>query len=169
MSRSTFSAPTSTRESDPGVLIRRGVAGDADALARLRLAFRGEAAIPDENPAAFLARCSTWMRPRLVPDGPWRVWVAIDEDAIVATVWLQLIEKLPNPVGEPEWHGYISSLFVIPEHRGAGLGAALLAEALEECDRRGVDATLLWPTPRSRSLYQRHGFEVREDLLERRR
>jgi hypothetical protein len=28
---------------------------------------------------------------------------------------------------------------------------------------------LLWPTPRSRSLYLRHGFATRDDVLERRR
>ena len=85
------------------------------------------------------------------------------------TVWLQHLEKLPNPVGEPEWHGYVSSLFVEPDVRGRGLGSVLLSEALAECDRRGCDAVILWPTARSRSLYLRHGFSVRDDLLERRR
>ena len=80
----------------------------------------------------------------------------------------QLLEKLPNPVAEPEWHGYVSSLFVCPDARGAGLGSRLLGAALAECDRRGCDAVVLWPTPRSRSLYLRHDFAVRDDLLERR-
>jgi GNAT superfamily N-acetyltransferase len=101
--------------------------------------------------------------------GPWRSWVLEQNGDLVGTVWLQLLEKLPNPVAEPEWHGYISSLFVLPEARGHGLGSRLLAAALAECDRRGCDAVVLWPTPRSRSLYERHGFAVRQDLLERRR
>jgi GNAT superfamily N-acetyltransferase len=83
-------------------------------------------------------------------------------------VWLHLLEKLPNPVGEPEWHGYVSSLYVEPGLRARGLGSVLLAEALAECDRCGCDAVILWPTPRSRGLYLRHGFSVRNDLLERR-
>ncbi|MGH7579428.1 MAG: GNAT family N-acetyltransferase, partial [Gemmatimonadales bacterium] len=83
-------------------------------------------------------------------------------------VWLQLLDKLPNPVDEPERHGYVSSLYVRPAFRGAGLGSALLSACLEACDGAGVDAVLLWPTPASRSLYLRHGFAVREDLLERR-
>jgi hypothetical protein len=44
-----------------------------------------------------------------------------------------------------------------------------LKACLEECDRHGADAVFLWPTPRSRSLYARHGFAVHEDLMERRR
>jgi GNAT superfamily N-acetyltransferase len=81
-------------------------------------------------------------------------------------VWLQLIEKLPNPVAEPEWHGYVSSLYVEPSERSGGLGSALLAECLAECASRAVDAVVLWPTPRSRTLYLRHGFAVHDDLLQ---
>lgn len=148
--------------------LRAGVTSDAAALARLRYAFRTDLETPAEAEAVFLARCRSWMETRLA-SGPWCSWVLEQNGDLVGTVWLQLLEKLPNPVAEPEWHGYISSLFVRPEARGLGLGSRLLAAALAECDRRGCDAVLLWPTPRSRSLYERHGFAVREDLLERRR
>lgn len=30
---------------------------------------------------------------------------------------------------------------------------------------RRVDAVILWPTPASRTLYDRHGFAVRDDLF----
>jgi GNAT superfamily N-acetyltransferase len=154
-------------EASPPAL-RAAVPSDAEALARLRFAFRADLEAPAEAEAAFLARCLPWMASRLA-SGPWRSWVLEQSGELVGTVWLQLLEKLPNPAAEPEWHGYISSLFVRPEARGHRLGSRLLAAALAECDRRGCDAVLLWPTPRSRSLYQRHGFAVRDDLLERRR
>ena len=82
------------------------------------------------------------------------------------TVWLQWIEKIPNPVAELEWHGYITSLYVREAFRERRLGTALLETALAACDERGVDAVILWPTPRSRSLYLRHGFAVRDDIME---
>jgi GNAT superfamily N-acetyltransferase len=148
--------------------LRPGGPDDAAALARLRFAFRADLEAPAEPEAVFLERCLPWMAARL-GSGPWRCWVVQVGGELVGSVWLQLLEKLPNPVAEPEWHGYISSLFVLPEARGRGLGSRLLAAALGECDRWGCDAVLLWPTPRSRSLYLRHGFAVREDLLERRR
>lgn len=147
--------------------LRPAVPADAAALARLRFAFRADLKPPAEAESEFLARCTGWMALRLTPQSPWRCWVAGEVEP-VGTVWLQLLEKLPNPVAEPEWHGYVSSLFVRPDARGAGLGSRLLAAALAECDRRGCDAVVLWPTPRSRSLYLRHGFALREDLLERR-
>jgi GNAT superfamily N-acetyltransferase len=149
-------------------ILRSALPTDAEALARLRFAFRTDLEAPAESEAAFLARCHPWMAARLA-SGSWCSWVLEQHGELLGNVWLQFLEKLPNPVAEPEWHGYISSLFVRSEARGHGLGSLLLVAALEECDRRGCDAVLLWPTPRSRSLYQRHGFAVRDDLLERRR
>jgi GNAT superfamily N-acetyltransferase len=153
---------------DSGILIRPAVAADSAALASLRYEFRAGIAAAAESEAAFLERCTAWMGERLRPGASWRCWVAQMSEAIVGSAWLQLIEKLPNPVAEPELHGYISSLYVQPAHRGAGLGSLLLAACLGECEARAVDAAILWPTPRSRSLYLRHGFAVRDDLMERR-
>jgi GNAT superfamily N-acetyltransferase len=156
------------RGPDPDNFIRPAVAADAPALARLRYEFRARVEPAVESEAAFVGRCTAWMRERLRPEASWRCWVAEAGGAIVGCAWLQLIEKLPNPVAEPELHGYISSLYVQPTQRGAGCGSALLAACLRECEAMAVDAVILWPTPRSRSLYARHGFAVRDDLMERR-
>jgi GNAT superfamily N-acetyltransferase len=148
--------------------IRLATPADVEELARLRWDFRTELQQASEPEAVFLARCARWMVERLEPAGGWHAWLATEADVAVGTAWLHLIEKLPNPVAEPECHGYVSSLYVAPAHRGTGIGSALLSECLAECDRRTVDAVMLWPTPRSRALYLRHGFAVRDDLLERR-
>jgi ribosomal protein S18 acetylase RimI-like enzyme len=148
------------------VVIRPAVAADAPALARLRYLFRAGLESAVESETAFIERCTGWMLERLAPAGSWRCWVADAGGALAGSAWLQLIEKLPNPVAEPERHGYISSLYVQPSHRGTGLGSALLAACLRESEAMAVDAVILWPTPRSRSLYVRHGFAVRDDLME---
>jgi ribosomal protein S18 acetylase RimI-like enzyme len=148
--------------------IRRAVPDDARALARLRYEFRAGLGSAPEPEDSFVKRCAAWMRGHLAVPGEWYCWIAHDSGAIAGTIWLQLIDKLPNPVAERERHAYITSLYVRPEHRCAGVGSALLDAALAECDARDVDAVLLWPTPRSRSLYRRHGFAPAADLLERR-
>jgi GNAT superfamily N-acetyltransferase len=94
--------------------------------------------------------------------------VAVAEGRLVGTLWLQLVEKLPNPGDEPELHGYVSSVYVAPALRGMGVGTALLTACLAECDALAIDTAFLWSTSDSRRLYQRHGFAVRDDLLDRR-
>jgi GNAT superfamily N-acetyltransferase len=151
-----------------GVTIRAAGAADAPALAKLRYAFRAAHDPVTEPEPEFLVRCTAWMGARLASGGGWHCWVGEQAGQLVATIWLQLIEKLPNPVAEAEGHGYISSLYVEPSRRGAGLGSRLLDTCLRFCADQELDAVILWPTPPSRSLYERHGFAVREDLLERR-
>ena len=148
--------------------IRPAASQDVPSLAWLRYEFRAAHDAPVEAKDVFLARCALWMEARLVSGSPWRCWLAEEEGRAVGTIWLQRIEKLPNPVEEAESHGYVSSLYVVPSSRGAGLGSRLLGICLDACQAEEMDAVILWPTPRSRSLYLRHGFAAREDLLERR-
>jgi GNAT superfamily N-acetyltransferase len=93
--------------------------------------------------------------------------VAEDAGAVVGTIWVGLIEKLPNPTPEPEEHAYVTNVYVRPAARGAGTGSALLRAALAWCEARGVHAVVLWPTARSTPLYRRHGFDTPAALLER--
>ena len=115
----------------------------------------------------FVARCERWMAERLTGDRGWWAWLAAAGDDVIGTVWLHRLEKLPNPVGEQEAIGYITSFFVSPYARGAGIGTALLGTALSACEARGFGSAILWPTPRSRPLYERHGFAARDDVLVR--
>ncbi|HEY1016476.1 MAG TPA: hypothetical protein VGE07_27445, partial [Herpetosiphonaceae bacterium] len=88
------------------ISIRQATAGDAGQLARLRYRFRAELGAPEEDEAAFAARVEPWLAARLggghAPG--WLAWVAADaRGRIAGHVFLQLIEKIPNPVAEPEW------------------------------------------------------------------
>jgi GNAT superfamily N-acetyltransferase len=149
-----------------GFALRLAVPADAPGLARMRWEFRAAMAPPGEYEAAFLERCAAWMAPRLEPGGPWRCWLAESDSLPAGQLWLQLIEKIPNPGPELEYHAYITNVFVRPEHRGAGLGEELVAAALSFCRAQRVDSVVLWPTAGSRTLYARHGFAVRTDLME---
>jgi GNAT superfamily N-acetyltransferase len=145
--------------------IRPATAADADVLAALRWEFRAGRAAAVEAEAAFVQRCSAWMRPQL-DAGTWRAWVAVDRGTIVGHVWLHLIEKIPNPIGERDRHAYLSNLYVRPSARG-GAGTRLLEAALQWAAANGADRVVLWPTPRSVTLYQRHGFVRAGDVMEK--
>ncbi|HEV2853342.1 MAG TPA: GNAT family N-acetyltransferase [Thermoanaerobaculia bacterium] len=145
--------------------IRTATGADAPVLARLRYRFRIEHGEPIETEEAFAGRCASWMAGRLGTSPQWRCWVAEQPSGIVGNLWLQLMEKLPNPVSEPEHHAYITNVYVLPDCRNAGIGALLLEAALEWCRNSAIDAVFLWPSERSRSFYMRYGFSVRDDLF----
>lgn len=145
--------------------IRMATAGDAAMLAVLRYDFRTRNIPGDEDRVSFVARCEEWMREHL-GGGLWRCWIAEQDGAAVGNIWLNLIEKIPNPAPETECHAYITNFYVLEEMRGQGVGSRLLETALEWCKSRRVHAAILWPSDRSRPLYERNGFAVRNDLLE---
>src|SRR5262249_55921455 len=96
------------------IAIRLATADDAGALAELRYQFRAAEGEPVEDRAEFIVRCTSWMSSRISAGKPWRCWVAEVDGRVVGTAWLQIIEKLPNPVTEAEIHGYITSVYVAP-------------------------------------------------------
>jgi ribosomal protein S18 acetylase RimI-like enzyme len=59
---------------------------------------------------------------------------------------------------EPHW--YLPMIGVDPAKQGNGYGSALLKHALERCDGEDKLAYLESSSPKSISLYQRHGFEL---------
>jgi GNAT superfamily N-acetyltransferase len=153
----------------PSPRLRLATHEDARALARLRWEFRSSIAEPDENEADFTARCERWMASRLgASDGSdvWRCWVAEVGEELVGCLWLQTVEKIPNPTPEPERHAYITNVYVRPRSRGSGIGSALVAEAIAWCRASHLDSAFLWATPESRSLYGRHGFDIPERVME---
>jgi GNAT superfamily N-acetyltransferase len=152
--------------SGAGINVRLAAESDAPALARLRYEFRSSVGGVGEGESEFVERCRRWMKERVREGGPWRCWVAENGGELVGNLWAQLIEKIPNPSVEPERHAYVTNFYVREGERGRGTGSLLLRVALDWCRSSGVHAVILWPTERSRSLYLRHGFAVREDLLE---
>lgn len=67
-----------------------------------------------------------------------------------------------NHPHEPHW--FLNMMGVDPAVQGRGLGSALLAHTLARCDEEGSPAYLEATTERSRALYERHGFEVTEEV-----
>jgi GNAT superfamily N-acetyltransferase len=61
-------------------------------------------------------------------------------------------------------HLYLAVLGVDPDRQGTGVGSALLAPALELCDRERLPAYLETGKERNIAFYGRHGFRVIERL-----
>ena len=113
-----------------------------------------------------MARAAPWIAAQLAGD-TWRAWVAVDAGGeIVGHVFMQFVEKVPNPVPEAEMLAYLTNLYVAPALRNHGIGALLLQAALAACDDMDVETVFLRPSKGSVPLYLRHGF-MDAALLER--
>jgi len=148
--------------------VRAATPADAVALASLRWEFRAGRDRAIESQQAFVDRCSEWMREGLA-GGSWHAWVAVSDpggdERIVGQVWVSLIQKMPNPIGERERHAYLSNLYAQPAERG-GVGTALLQTVIDWARANGVDRIVLWPSAKSVTLYHRHGFTRDGDVME---
>lgn len=72
---------------------------------------------------------------------------------LVLQLFATLDEQHPH---EP--HFYLPIIGTSPEHQGQGLGTALLAPVLEQCDREQMPAYLEATSERNQALYRRAGF-----------
>ena len=83
-----------------------------------------------------------------------------EERQEMAFAFLGQMEEHHPP--DPIW--YLPFIGVDPSHHSRGHGTALLQAGLERADRDDLPAYLEASSPRNRSLYERHGFEVTGEI-----
>lgn len=147
------------------IKIRMASESDALTLARLRYEFRSLFHQVREDEATFIDRCTVWMRERLRSESLWKCWIAELQDTAVGNVWVQLVEKIPNPIEEPEYLIYLTNFYIREQHRSHGVGSMMLSEILTWCKSKNVKTVILWPSDRSKAFYMRHGFATAEDVM----
>ena len=84
------------------------------------------------------------------------VFVAEDGGRIVAFAGA-------GPSRDASGEGELYSIYALPEAWGSGVGAALMAEALEALRARGFAEAILWvleDNPRARRFYAREGWRL---------
>jgi GNAT superfamily N-acetyltransferase len=151
-----------------GLKIRPATAGDADEIARLRWEFSLEEREPTERGDAFMRRMASELR-RYLASGRWSIWVAEDPDAprrVIATVFLQRIDKVPRPYPRPAAWGYITNVFVDATWRDQGVGRSVMDVAIAAARSEGLDTLLLWPSSRAVPFYERAGFAPATGAME---
>jgi GNAT superfamily N-acetyltransferase len=84
----------------------------------------------------------------------------------VGMAWLATIERVPGPAVWTRLAGHLQSVYVLPEHRSGGIGAALVTAVVQEAEAGGFDYIVVHPSERSFPLYRRLGFCETGALLE---
>ncbi|HEX8646799.1 MAG TPA: GNAT family N-acetyltransferase [Thermoleophilaceae bacterium] len=72
--------------------------------------------------------------------------------------------KMIDAEHPPEPHYYLAILGTDPDAQGRGVGSALLAPVLDDCDRNEIPAYLESSKESNLAFYARHGFRVTGEL-----
>jgi GNAT superfamily N-acetyltransferase len=147
------------------VSIRLATVADVPVLAELRHAFTFEdpaqpVELRDDFEGAFAEIVGAG-----ITSGRWTVWVAEADGEIVSHIFVGLIDKIPRPIRQDRWLGYVTNVYTRPEHRGRGVGAALLDRVTTWAAEQHVELLLVWPSEESVGFYERAGFSSGRDPL----
>jgi len=147
--------------------IRTAVESDVPALAERRWDFRFEQdeAPPVVGKPAFLEECGRFLREALA-SGLWVCWLAESDGCIVSNLFVQIVPKLPRPARPRDAWGYVTNVYTDRDRRGQGIGAKVLEAALRWAKERDLERLVLWPSPASRSFYERAGFRAGNEVHE---
>jgi GNAT superfamily N-acetyltransferase len=86
-------------------------------------------------------------------------FVAVDDEAgVVGTAWLALVARTPRPGPTYRFDGDLQTVYVVPERRNAGVGAALVRLVLQHAWEQDLGSVTVSSSEQAVSLYQRAGF-----------
>lgn len=85
----------------------------------------------------------------------------------VGMAWVALVPRPPRPGDTSRASADLQSVFVLEEHRGHGIGSALVRAAAEHALSRGASRVTVDSGPLAVPLYERLGFAATDLLLQR--
>ncbi|RLK55189.1 GNAT family N-acetyltransferase [Actinokineospora cianjurensis] len=142
------------------MIVRKATDADMVSVALLRRrAGEEDGPVPDPGFEAEFARW--WERERSYRE----FWLAEIDDKPVGFCCLVEVTRMPKPGIRGGAWGYLSNFFVLPEHRNAGVGAALIAALLRHAEDLGYPRVVLTPSERAIPFYERAGLSPADSLM----
>ncbi len=141
--------------------VRLATAADVDRLVRLLERLASDDPVGDQPwHAAALQRWWEAQAPRHV------AFLAVSaDDQAVGMAWLAITARVPRPGRLDRLCGDVQSVYVVPEHRGRGIGSDLLGSVLEHARTLRLEHVTVHSNARAVGLYQRAGFAASPVLL----
>ncbi|GAB3937378.1 GNAT family N-acetyltransferase [Micromonospora vulcania] len=137
--------------------VRAATAADAAVLGGLRWRrLTEERGYTGTDRADFLAMFSAWVTAHLSTHLP---FLAEADDEAVGMAWLMVADRVPTPVHRVRRSGDVQSVYVVPELRDGGIGAALLEAVLAEARKLDLEHVTVHSSVRAVPFYQRVGFQ----------
>lgn len=146
------------------VLIRRAAASEHASLAALRWMWIVEEAggEPIGTQSAFERDFVAWAQQNAHTH---HAFVAESGGELIGMAWLALVPRVPSPRAPVRNTGDVQSVYVVPAHRGAGVGARLIDSVRDAAEASGAERVTVHSSLRARSAYARAGFTVESRLM----
>lgn len=141
--------------------VRVASAEDLPALTDLRRRWTEERRGVGPDPS-FADRFAAWFHAEAHQRTFWLAEAGVEP--IGMTNLLRFV-RMPGPGIEAGGWGYLGNMFVVPEHRDAGVGRLLLDALVTHADAAGLERIVLSPSERSVPFYRRAGFGDADQLL----
>jgi len=90
-----------------------------------------------------------------------------DRPAIIGMAWIALLPRIPRPGATNRMSADIQTVFVMPQHRGHGIGSALVDAATQHATQLGAIRVTVHSSRKAVPVYERLGFESSPQLLQR--
>lgn len=103
---------------------------------------------------------------RHLSDGTFVSWLALDDDRIIGTSGMSIVEKPPYfgcPSGKI---GLLSSMFTDPSYRRKGIAKTLLSKVIDEAKAQGCGTVQITASNMGVLLYSDYGFEKNENFMQ---
>lgn len=79
---------------------------------------------------------------------------------VVGMAWVALVPRIPRPVPTMRLSGDLQTVYVLPEHRGRGIGSALVGAAASHAADAGALRVTVHSGRKAVPVYERLGFEA---------
>ena len=142
---------------------RVGGAADVAHLADLIWRFAGDDGPPAASEQAFAEDFRVWWEAQGGSHVPFLA--VLSSGRAIGMAWLALTARVPRPGQADRSCGDVQSVYVVPEHRGAGVGTALMRTLLQHTEALRLEHVTVHCNQRAASLYERVGFGTSRDLL----
>jgi GNAT superfamily N-acetyltransferase len=147
------------------VEISRAGADDVAELARLLWLDTCHEEPAPEPVAAFAAELALWWAGHRESHA---AFVArLPGPGTVGMAWVALVPRVPRPGATSRLSADVQSVFVLPGHRGRGIGSALVEAATRYAERLGSRHVTVHSGRRAVPVYERLGFASSRQLLSR--
>ena len=103
---------------------------------------------------------------RHLSDGTFISWLALDNDRIIGTSGMSIVEKPPYfgcPSGKI---GLLSNMFTDPSYRRKGIAKTLLSKVIDEAKTQGCGTVQITASDMGVLLYSDFGFEKNENFMQ---